>query len=59
MPGGDFRIIEILNMYILAQDVVLLGGGHSHVEVLRRFGMKPQPGVRLTVVTPTLSAPYR
>ena len=36
----------------------MLGAGHSHVEVLRRFGSKPHPGVRLTLVTPVMHTPY-
>ena len=43
----------------LLQDVVLLGGGHSHIEVLRRFGMDPMPEVRISLITKDVHSPYR
>ena len=42
----------------LTQDVVLVGGGHSHALLLRRWGMDPLPGARLTVINPAPTAPY-
>ncbi|MFV8834797.1 FAD-dependent oxidoreductase [Aquisalimonas sp.] len=41
-----------------ACDVVLLGGGHSHVGVLRRLGLAPMPGARLTLVSRDRFTPY-
>src|SRR3979411_990709 len=39
-------------------DILLLGAGHAHVEVLRRFAMQPEPGVRLTLIGREPETPY-
>jgi len=43
---------------LVMKRLVLLGGGHSQVEVLRQWVMHPQPDTALTVVSRDLLAPY-
>jgi selenide,water dikinase len=38
--------------------IVLVGAGHAHVEVLRRFRLRPEPSVRITLVTRDPETPY-
>ena len=38
--------------------LLLVGGGHAHVEVLRRFGRAPLPDVELVLVSPHRLTPY-
>ncbi len=43
---------------IIRHDIVLVGGGHAHVQVMTAFGMDRPAGVRLTLVTDRLLTPY-
>lgn len=40
------------------RDLVLVGGGHTHALVLRKWGMSPLAGARVTVINPGPTAPY-
>ncbi|OSP54516.1 selenide, water dikinase SelD [Pseudoruegeria sp. SK021] len=42
----------------LTRDLVLVGGGHTHALVLKRWAMRPLPGTRLTLIDPQPAAAY-
>lgn len=42
----------------MTRRLLLIGGGHSHVEVIRRWGLQPEPGVTVTLVSPDRHTPY-
>lgn len=47
-----------MNNAPIVRDVVLVGGGHSHVLLIRRWAMRPIAGVRLTLVSSAVQTPY-
>lgn len=46
------------NAMMQTRDVVLVGGGHTHVLLLRMWAMKPLAGARLTLINPDPTAAY-
>ncbi|MGI9249637.1 MAG: selenide, water dikinase SelD [Pseudohongiellaceae bacterium] len=38
--------------------LVLVGGGHSHLAVLRQFAMRPLPGLDITLISRDIEVPY-
>jgi len=40
------------------RQLVLVGGGHSHVEVLRHLAMNPEPAIAVTLISREVAAPY-
>jgi selenide,water dikinase len=42
----------------ITTDLILLGAGHAHVEVLRRFAMWPERGLRITLIGREPETPY-
>lgn len=42
----------------ISQDLVLVGGGHSHLAVIKQLGMHPIPGLQVTVVSKDVHTPY-
>lgn len=42
----------------IVKHLVLIGGGHSHLAVLRNFAMNPMPGLALTLITQDVVTPY-
>jgi selenide,water dikinase len=41
-----------------SRHLILAGGGHAHLEVLRRLARRPVPGARLTLVSREPRSPY-
>ena len=46
------------NSIPFTKDLVLIGGGHCHALFLLKWAKNPLPGVRVTLISPEVNAPY-
>ena len=42
----------------IQSELVLVGGGHANIQVLKSFAMRPINGLRISLISDVLSAPY-
>jgi selenide,water dikinase len=49
------KIAKLINN---SQELVLIGGGHAHVFVLKLWGLKPLAGVKITLISSQKKTPY-
>jgi len=48
----------VISSAVKLRHLVLLGGGHAHIGVLRMLGMHPEPDLKVTLVSPSRETPY-
>ena len=48
----------MISSAVKLRHLVLLGGGHTHIGVLRMLGMHPEPDLKVTLVSPSRETPY-
>ncbi|HAJ29688.1 MAG TPA: selenide, water dikinase SelD [Gammaproteobacteria bacterium] len=49
---------NVISSAVKLRHLVLLGGGHAHIGVLRMLGMHPEPDLKVTLVSPSRETPY-
>ncbi|MDC3312291.1 FAD-dependent oxidoreductase, partial [Alphaproteobacteria bacterium] len=42
----------------IQSELILVGGGHANVQVLKAFAMRPILGLRITLISDVAYAPY-
>lgn len=47
-----------MNLTPVFKEIILVGGGHAHALLIKKWGMKPLPGVRLILISPQVQTPY-
>ncbi len=54
---ANFPAVKAEGQRIL-KELVLVGGGHSHIAILKEFGMRPVLGLRITLISEYGGTPY-
>ena len=43
---------------LIKNDLILVGGGHSHLMLMMNYAKKPIHGIRITLISNELDTPY-